>query len=64
MPLTITDRKEQSKVFSVPCHKEDKEFLLNESVRTGLSQKYLVKVAIERLRNQSPRLPNALPIKL
>lgn len=57
-PIVIVEQK----LFSAPVHKADKEFLLNECLRTGLSQKDIIKAAIEAL-SKSP-LPNAMPIKL
>lgn len=67
MAFQITDQpKPQSttqKVYSAPVYKEDKEFLLNESIRTGLSQKEIIGRAIKELQKGS-RIPQALPIKL
>lgn len=58
-----TAAKTAAPVYSTPCSKADKEYLLNESQRTGLSQKELVAKAIEALK-AAPAIPNALPIKL
>lgn len=50
-------------VYSTPVSKEAKQFLMNESARTGLSQKELVDKAIVQLQ-RGPRLPTVLPIQL
>jgi len=60
---TVTAPTPSEKLYSSPVHKADKEFLLNESTRTGLSQKDIIGKALEALR-KGPRIPNALPIKL
>lgn len=58
-----TASKSNPAIYSLPCNKEEKEFVLNESVRTGLTQKELVKRAFDALK-KGPRIPNAMPIKL
>jgi hypothetical protein len=50
-------------VYSTPVSKEAKQFLINESARTGLSQKELVDKAIVQLQ-RGPRIPTVLPIQL
>ena len=50
-------------IYSAPVSKEAKQFLLNESARTGLSQKELVDRAIDALQAGS-RIPAAMPIQL
>ena len=52
-----------NKLYSVPVHKSDKEFLMNEALRTGLSQKDIVSRAIDALQQGKP-IPGALPVKL
>ena len=54
--------KVKEQLYSAPVHKADKEFLLNESIRTGLSQKDIIQAAIKALSKEP--LPNAMPIKL
>ena len=51
------------KLYSAPVHVADKEFLINEAARTGLSQKDIVARAIAALRKHAP-IPMAMPIKL
>jgi spore germination protein GerM len=63
MPIALPAPSSDTKLYSVPCHKADKEYLLNEALRTGLSQKDLLAKAIDALK-KGPRIPNALPIKL
>jgi hypothetical protein len=64
MPLQLTDHtQEDRKVFSCPISRQSKEWILNESARTGLSQKEILNRAIAALR-KGPPLPTALPIKL
>jgi len=67
MPELLNDaqqQRQQSKsIYSVPVTKEDKEFLLNESARTGLSQKELVKRAVIQLK-LGPSIASALPVRL
>ena len=55
--------KSSDKLFSTPVHKHDKEYLINESIRTGLSQKDIVGRALAALR-KGPGIANAMPIKL
>jgi len=61
--IIVAAVKQDSKLFSTPIHKADKEFLLNEAIRTGLSQKDIIQRAIEALKN-GKQIPNAMPIKL
>lgn len=63
LPAPATTTKASDKLYSTPIFKDDKEFLLNESTRTGLSQKEIVKRAIIALKRGTP-IPNAMPIKL
>ena len=63
LPAPATAAKGTPAIYSIPAHKEDKEYFLNESIRTGLSQKDLLKAAVEALK-KGPKIPNALPIKL
>lgn len=55
--------KERTAVYSTPVSKDAKEFILNESSRTGLSQKGIIDAAITALK-AGKQLPNALPVKL
>ena len=55
--------KQKTAVYSTPCTALDKQFLMNESKRTGRTQKELVEKAIIMFK-AGPKLPNALPIEV
>ena len=55
--------KQKTAVYSTPCTAQDKQFLMNESKRTNLTQKELVEKAILMFK-AGPKLPNALPIQV
>ncbi len=71
---TITDSTTQATstkakiIYSIPSNVAAKEWMINESKRTGLTQKQLLDKAIDALKaasaNDPTLLPNALPIVL
>ncbi len=50
-------KKGPSPVFSIPATKADKDFISLQSSRTGVSQKDLLKLAIETAREVISKLP-------
>ena len=65
MPQLInnTPTNKSKSVYSAPVSKEAKQLLMNESARTGLSQKELIDRAVTALLAGS-RIPSAMPIQL
>ena len=62
---TTTTSKQSTKtmVYSAPVSAETKTFVMNESNRTGLTQKELIDKAIAALK-AGPKIPNAAPVQL
>lgn len=68
MPALITNTTTvnavKTKVYSAPVSRELKQFLVNESIRTGLDQKLILTKMHQHWTSSNQRLATAAPITL